>query len=74
MNARDFLTPEELMQRYPQVITLGWCSSKIGMFYNSGLLIGHRSGRESKALILESSFIELMEYVNQVTEKKHLKF
>lgn len=68
----NHLSPEELMKKFPQVASLGWCASKIGIFYSSGLLIGYRSGKEYKALILESSFVELMEYVNGVTMKKQI--
>lgn len=71
-SSQNYLSPEELMHRFPQVESLGWCSSKIGIFFSSGLLIGYRSGKEYKALILESSFIELVEYANGITLKKRI--
>ncbi|MBI1836451.1 MAG: hypothetical protein HYR91_04210 [Flavobacteriia bacterium] len=74
MPSSNYLTPEELMNLYPQVKLLGWSSSKIGTFFSSGLLLGYRCGKEYKALILESSFIELMEYTNLVNDKRRLKF
>lgn len=69
---QDYYTPEELMQRFPQVKTLGWSSSKIGIFFSSGFLIGYHSGKEKKALILESSFIELIEFTNNIFIKKQV--
>lgn len=75
MKSQDMLTPEELIERYPDAKhKLGWCASKIGMFFNSGLLVGHRSGRECKAIILESSFVELLKYVNNITNQKNINF
>jgi len=71
---KNYLSPEELMQQYPQVQSLGWCASKIGIFFSSGLLVGYRSGKEYKALILESSFVDLVEFANGVTLKKQIKF
>ncbi len=74
MSSSDYLSPEELMNLYPQVKLLGWSSSKIGVFFSSGLLLGYRSGKEYKALILESSFLELIEYTNGVNEKRKIKY
>lgn len=62
------LTPEELVSKYPQVEKeWEWNASKIGIFFSSGLLLGYRSGREYKALIDESSFQELIDYVTTVS-------
>lgn len=73
MNAHhDYHTPDELMQRFPQVRMLGWNSSKIGIFFSSGLLIGYHCGKEKKAMILESSFIELIEFTNTISVKKQV--
>jgi hypothetical protein len=73
MNApQDFYTPEELIQRYPQVKMIGWTDTKIGIFFHAGLLIGFQCRKERKALILESSFVELVEYLNHVTLKRQV--
>lgn len=73
MNApKDLYTPEELIQKYPQVKMIGWTSTKIGIFFHSGLLIGYQSRKERKALILEDSFIELVDYMNHVALKKQV--
>jgi hypothetical protein len=73
MNApQDFYTPEELINLYPQVKMIGWTSSKIGIFFSSGLLVGYTCKKEKKALILEASFIELIDFYNAVILKKQL--
>lgn len=73
MNAlHNYLTPDELIQKYPQVKDISWTSSKIGVFFSAGLLLGKICKKEKKALILESSFIELIEYYNHVVLKKQL--
>lgn len=68
----EYHTPEELMQRFPQVKKFGWNSSKIGIFFHSNLLIGYFCGREKKGLILESSFQELIEFTNGVFRKRNV--
>jgi hypothetical protein len=70
----NLLTPEELMEKYEQVLSWGWSASKIGTFFSSGLLLGHRNGKEYKALIIETSFLDLMDYVNIVAIKRQLKY
>lgn len=68
----NFLTPDELIHEYPQVMDeLDWNASKIGIFYSSGLLLGHRSGRENKALIAQDSFIELLNYATIILLDRH---
>lgn len=74
MYSLNYLTPQELIHQYPQVQLLGWSSSRVGIFYSSGLLLGHRSGKEYKALILETSFQKLMDYANLVNDKKRISF
>jgi len=69
---RDHLTPEELIHKYPQVVDeLDWNASKVGIFFSSGLLLGYRNGRESKALIVEASFLELVDYATVISLKQH---
>ncbi len=70
----NYLTPQELINLYPQVKLLGWSSSKVGTFFSSGLLLGYRSGKEYKALILEPSFQELMDYANVINDKRRIRY
>ena len=61
----NFLTAEEFLAKYPQVITLAnWDASKIGIFLSSGLLRGKKNGTENKHLIQENSFVELVKNLN----------
>lgn len=63
-----YLTPHELMNRYPQVEKLTWNVAKITIFYVSGLLIG--KPRTLKPNILESSFLDLITLANKVNNKR----
>jgi len=68
----DHLSAEELLVKHPDVITvLHWNASKIGIFFNSGLLRGYRNG-ESRALIQELSFEELIRYANRVNRNRNV--
>jgi|GEM_PF-1094841 len=70
----NHMTPEEIMEEYPEIgRKWNWTASKIGTFYSAKLLLGHRNGKENKALIVERSFQELVEYVNGIQEKMKLK-
>ncbi|WP_343636310.1 hypothetical protein [Fluviicola sp.] len=67
----DFYTPDELVHKYPQVVDdLDWNASKIGVFFNAGLLDGYRDGKEYKALINETSFLELVNYATAISLRK----
>ncbi len=66
----NYLTPNEIVHKYPVVENYGWNASKIGTFFSSGLLIGKRKILKSK--ILESSFLELISYFEKVSEKKRI--
>lgn len=67
----DLLTPVQLVKKYPQVESLGWNASKIGTFFSAGLLLGKR--KMLKSLIYEKSFLQLLEYVDKVTDKRHVR-
>lgn len=69
----NYLTPQELTEAYPQIIQLKWSAITIGIFFNSGLLLGHRNGKDHKALIIESSFIDLVNYVNYIDLKYQVR-
>lgn len=74
MKTENYLTPLELMKTYPQVRKLGWSAIKIGIFFSSGMLEGYCCVRERRSMILESSFLLLIEYVNSVNLRKVIKF
>lgn len=68
----NYLTPEELIKKYPEVKDIGWTSSKIGVFFSGGLLQGKHCKREKRSLIRESSFIDLIDYYNVVLAKNQI--
>jgi hypothetical protein len=59
----------ELVEEYPQIADYNWCAIVIGMFFDSGLLIGHRTGKKQRALIVQSSFLDLLSYAGKSEEK-----
>ncbi len=69
----NYLTPQELSEAYPQIFQLKWSAITIGIFFNSGLLLGHRNGKVYKAMIVESSFIDLMNYVKSIDLKYQVR-
>jgi hypothetical protein len=62
--AQNLLTPDELMNRFPNVATIGWDTSKIGVFFKSSLLMGYVAKHDKKALIIEDSFRKLIDYAS----------
>lgn len=72
-SASDYLTPAELVQRYPNVRGIGWSATKIGIFYKAGLLVGYYSSSERKVLIQAQSFIQLVHYANSLAMEKIVK-
>jgi hypothetical protein len=62
--SNEYKTCAELIEKYPDVDILGWDARNLGIYHAGTLLIGKRSGRESKTLIYEPSFLELMEFAN----------
>ena len=67
-------TPTELIELYPDAKKVGWTPTKIGIMFRCGLLVGFISGKERTSMILEVSFVELMEFYNSVNQKKDIKF
>ena len=64
-------SPKELIEMYPQVEKIGWTPQKIGTMFRCGLFVGFFSGKERKAMILESSFIKTLKYVNEVNSDRN---
>lgn len=71
-DSNDFKTCAELIEKYPNVDLLGWSARNLGIYQSGTLLIGKRSGRESKTLIYEPSFLELMEFANNQLDKRRV--
>ncbi len=72
MTSNDYLTPEELLRRYPQIKAMEWGVITIGRFYSAGLLRGYRCNKEYKAMISDASFRDFIKFANDVTKEKEL--
>jgi hypothetical protein len=71
----EFLTPTEVIERYPEVAQqFGWTAKDIGSFLKSKLLQGHFSPSMRKSLINEASVIKLIAYANEQIENQKVKF
>ncbi len=67
MNDYNYYTCQELVDNHAAVKLLGWNPNKIGVFYNCLLLDGRCFGKNSRVIITESSFKNLMIYVYNTT-------
>ena len=65
-------SPQELIDLYPQVKKIGWTAQKIGTLFRCGFFVGYFSGKERKAMILESSFIKTLKFVNGVNSDRNI--
>lgn len=58
MAKHEFYTPQELIEKFPDIVSYGWDSSFIGKLFNTNFLHGkHKNG---KALISIKSFTKLL--------------
>lgn len=68
----NFITPAELMERYPNTQKFGWTSLKLEAFSRAGLL--HYITPEDdlcKILICENSFLGLIKFTENVNSKRN---
>ena len=71
MSKAAYLSPSELMEKYPEVANhFNWSSREIGLFLKCKLLDGYYDRRKRTALIKESSFINLIRFVNGVIDNQ----
>ena len=66
----NLMTPVDLFEAYPSVELNSWTASEIGMFANCSLLISNKKNVGRSCLIVEQSFINLIDYSNGVLEWK----
>lgn len=60
-----YLSPEELIRKYPDVTNkFNWSSREIGLFLRCKLLDGYYDRTKRTALIKEPSFIKLIRFTN----------
>lgn len=70
MSTSNFLTPQELIYRYPQVNKLDWTNDTLTKLYNAGMLEGYSCIDDRQTKILESSFVSLFNYAMRVSKKE----
>ncbi len=65
----NYLTPRELLLKFPALTTkLGWTSSILIKFHQSGLLLGYK--KKSGCFLHIHSVIALAKVTNKLTNKK----
>lgn len=72
MNQSYYLTCQQLLEKYPDARIWGWDARKIGTFYSCLLLEGRRFGSNSRPMISEISFSNLMNFVRNTYENYEL--
>jgi hypothetical protein len=70
----EFLTPTEVIEKYPEVFQqFGWTAKHIGSFLKSRLLQGHFNAALRKSMIDEASVKRLIAYANEQIENQKVK-
>jgi len=70
-NKNPYLTPEEILEKYPEVEQkLGWDKKSLGTFQARGLLDGYYNRNNRVAMIREASLISLIKFYNIEVEKR----
>ena len=71
MAIHNYLTVQELIEKYPEVENFNWTPQRLGVFYSGSLLLGKRTTKEGGSLLIaECSFFDLIHYSNQQLDKK----
>ena len=66
MKKIEYLTPAEIIEKYPELEQkFGWTSKEIGLFLKSKLLQGHYNNSMRKSMIIEESVRRLISYANE---------
>ncbi|PTB98017.1 hypothetical protein C9994_00220 [Marivirga lumbricoides] len=75
MKDLNYLSPSELIEKYPEVATkFNWSARELGLFLKCKLLDGYYDRRKRSALIKEHSFLELVHFVNSVIDSQKINF
>ena len=73
MSTINYMSPAELIQKYPDVAAkFNWSPREFGLFLKCKLLDGYYDRRKRTALIKECSFIQLVRFVNDVIENQKI--
>jgi hypothetical protein len=58
---RGMMTPQQLLNHFPEVKKLGWTSSSLLRFFKAGLLVGYYCDFSDQLLIQIDSFKALIQ-------------
>lgn len=61
----EYLSYDEVLDRFPQADFYRWSPTVIGILYHAGLLSGKKSGKEGRNLVTRQSVLNLLTYTDQ---------
>jgi hypothetical protein len=59
----QFLTPTELLKKYPVLSAMGWTVSDIGVLHKCGVLRGYHKRSSRMTLVSERSLLQLVRWM-----------
>ena len=68
----NYLTPAEIIKKYPQLLKLNWNDRALGIFLKAKLLLGYYDTNFRAAMIDEESVKALVCFANQVIDSQKL--
>ena len=75
MTEINYLSPSELIEKYPEVATkFNWSARELGLFLKCKLLDGYYDRRKRCAMIKENSFLQLVHFVNGLIDSQKINF
>lgn len=66
MDEFDLYTPQELIDKFPHLLDMGWSATKLGILFTMGILKGRRVNKQ--ALITLRSFSKFVDYYNKLNQ------
>lgn len=67
------LTPLEAVEKYPQLLKIGWDENFLGRLLSKGLLTGTYDRKSKVSIIDEGSLIRLAKYHNELKEQQKVQ-
>lgn len=71
--SKDLYTPRELINKYPNLITIGWDERFITALLKKGLVAGKVRNGNNTSFIELNSFCDLVTYMNNRLEKSKIQ-
>ena len=73
MSEKIYLTPAQVIEKYPELVGFGWSAKEIGMILKSRLLDGYYNHSLRKSMIEEDSIGKLVGFANDLIETQKVK-